>query len=77
MAFHRVAAASVRRGSSACPLFPFPLTVCCYRKNLPKNCDLSGVIQEELDAIARKLNSRSRKSLGFRCPAGLFTQEAI
>ena len=43
------------------------------RQYLPKDSDLSGFTQEELDAIAWKLNTRPRKSLGFRCPAELFT----
>ena len=39
------------------------------RQYLPKGSDLSGFTQEELDAIAWKLNTRPRKSLGFKCPA--------
>jgi len=39
--------------------------------------DLSGFTQEELDAIAWKLNTRPRKSLAFRCPAELFTPDAF
>jgi IS30 family transposase len=45
------------------------------RQYLPKGSDLSGFTQEELDAIAWKLNTRPRKSLGFRCPAELFTPD--
>jgi len=33
--------------------------------------------QKELDAIAWKLNTRPRKSLGFKCPAQLFTPDAF
>ena len=47
------------------------------RQYLPKGSDLSGFTQEELDAIAWKLNTRPRKSLGFRCPAELFTPAAF
>lgn len=47
------------------------------RQYLPKGRDLSGFTQEELDAIAWKLNTRPRKSLGFRCPAELFTPDAF
>ena len=36
------------------------------RQYLPKGSDLSGFTQEELDAIAWKLNTRPRKSLGFK-----------
>ncbi|EQD57564.1 integrase catalytic subunit, partial [mine drainage metagenome] len=39
------------------------------RQYLPKGSDLSGLTQEALDAIAWKLNTRPRKSLGFKCPA--------
>ena len=45
------------------------------RQYLPKGTDLSGFTQKELDAIAREL--RPRKSLGFRCPAELFTPDAF
>jgi IS30 family transposase len=47
------------------------------RQYLPKGNDLSGFTQEELDAIAWKLNTRPRKSLAFRCPAELFTPDAF
>lgn len=43
------------------------------RQYLPKGSDLSKFTQRELDAIAWKLNTRPRKSLGFKCPAELFT----
>jgi len=47
------------------------------RQYLPKGTDLSGFTQEELDEIAWKLNTRPRKSLGFKCPAELFTPDAF
>jgi len=47
------------------------------RQYLPKGEDLSVFSQEELDAIAWKLNTRPRKSLGFKCPAELFTPDAF
>lgn len=47
------------------------------RQYLPKGSDLSGFTQEELDAIAWQLNTRPRKSLGFKCPAELFTPDAF
>jgi transposase, IS30 family len=47
------------------------------RQYLPKGSDLSGFTQRELDAIAWKLNTRPRKSLGFKCPAELFTPDAF
>jgi len=47
------------------------------RQYLPKGSDLSGFTQKELDAIAWQLNTRPRKSLGFRCPAELFTPDAF
>jgi IS30 family transposase len=47
------------------------------RQYLPKGSDLSEHSQEALDAIAWKLNTRPRKSLGFRCPAELFTPDAF
>lgn len=47
------------------------------RQYLPKGSDLSGFAQDELDEIAWKLNTRPRKSLGFKCPAELFTPDAF
>ena len=47
------------------------------RQYLPKGADLSGFTQKELDTIAWELNTRHRKSLGFRCPAELFTPDAF
>ena len=42
-----------------------------------QSSDLSGFDQDELDKIAWKLNTRPRKSLGFKCPAELFTPDAF
>jgi IS30 family transposase len=47
------------------------------RQYLPKGSDLSGFTQNELDSIAWTLNTRPRKSLGFKCPAQLFTPDAF
>lgn len=47
------------------------------RQYLPKGSDLSGFSQQELDDIAWKLNTRPRKSLGWKCPAELFLPEGI
>ena len=45
------------------------------RQYLPKGADLSGFTQQQLDAIAWELNTRPRKSLGWKCPAELFMPE--
>lgn len=47
------------------------------RQYLPKGEDLSVFSQEDLDAIAWRLNTRPRKSLGFKCPAELFAPDAF
>ncbi|MBC7787859.1 MAG: IS30 family transposase [Methylophilaceae bacterium] len=47
------------------------------RQYLPKGEDLSVFGQEDLDAIAWRLNTRPRKSLGFKCPTELFTPDAF
>jgi IS30 family transposase len=47
------------------------------RQYLPKGTDLSQYTQAQLDAIAWELNTRPRKSMGFRCPAELFTPDAF
>ena len=44
------------------------------RQYMPKGMDISGYSQEELDTIARKLNERPRKTLGYRTPAEMFNE---
>jgi IS30 family transposase len=39
------------------------------RQYFPKRTDLSGHSQAHLNRIARRLNQRPRKTLGFRTPA--------
>ena len=45
------------------------------RQYLPKGTNLARLNQSQLDAIAAKLNSRPRRTLGFKTPAD--TLEAI
>jgi IS30 family transposase len=42
------------------------------RQYLPKKTDLSTYNQRQLDAIARSLNTRPRKTLGFMTPSEAF-----
>lgn len=44
------------------------------RQYMPKGLDISGYSQHQLDAIARQLNERPRKTLGFQTPAELFSE---
>jgi len=41
---------------------------------MPKGIDLSGYSQLQLNAIARQLNQRPRKTLGFHRPAEMFSE---
>ncbi len=45
------------------------------RQYLPKGTDLSGLTQDDLDAIAYKLNTRPRKILGFRMPLDVYAEQ--
>ena len=44
------------------------------RHYLPKGTDLSGLTQDDLDAIAWKLNTRPRKLHGFRSPIEVYDE---
>jgi transposase, IS30 family len=44
------------------------------RQYLPKKSDLSFYNQRQLDAIAKSLNTRPRKPLGFMAPCEAFTE---
>ena len=44
------------------------------RQYFPKGMDLSDISQSKLNAIARRLNERPRKTLGFETPAERFAQ---
>jgi IS30 family transposase len=45
------------------------------RQYLPKGTDLAGYTQDQLDEIAWRMNTRIRKSLGWKAPAELFLPE--
>ena len=44
------------------------------RQYLPKGIDISNYSQAKLNAVARQLNERPRKTLGFQTPAEMFSQ---
>ena len=43
------------------------------RQYLPKGIDVSSYSQTKLNAMARQLNERPRKTLGYRTPAEMFS----
>jgi IS30 family transposase len=46
------------------------------RQYLPKGMSMAGLTQHECNAIARKLNTRPRKRLGFRTPLECFNESS-
>jgi len=44
------------------------------RQYLPKGIDISGCSQLQLSSIARQLNERPRKTLGFQTPTERFSE---
>ena len=44
------------------------------RQHMPKGIDISSYSQAKLNAVARQLNERPRKTLGFQTPAERFSQ---
>ena len=44
------------------------------RQYMPKGIDISVYSQLQLNAIARQLNERPRKTLGFQTPADMFSE---
>jgi IS30 family transposase len=44
------------------------------RQYLPKGIDISSYSQAKLNSVARQLNQRLRKTLGFHTPAEMFSQ---
>ena len=39
------------------------------RQYFPKGASMAGLTQRDLDVVARRLNTRQRKVLGYRTPA--------
>ena len=44
------------------------------RQYLPKGIDIPGFSQAKLNGLAKQLNERPRKTLGFQTPAEMFSQ---
>ena len=44
------------------------------RQYFPKGADLAAHTQDQLDAVANQLNTRPRKTLGYRTPADIFAE---
>lgn len=47
------------------------------RQYLPKGSSMVGLTQHRCNAIARQLNTRPRKRLGFRTPLECFSESSV
>jgi IS30 family transposase len=47
------------------------------RQYLPKGASMAGLTQHQCNAIARKLNTRPRKRLGFRTPLECYNESSV
>ena len=47
------------------------------RQYLPKGASMAGLTQQQCNAIARKLNTRPRKRLGFRTPLECYNESSV
>src|SRR6201990_53768 len=47
------------------------------RQYLPKGASMAGLTQQRCNAIARKLNTRPRKRLGFRTPLECYNESSV
>ena len=47
------------------------------RQYFPKGTDLSSYSQDDLDAVALQLNTRPRKTLGYKTPADMLEQAVV
>ena len=83
MALHRKLAQSTGlKIYFADPHSPWQRGICentngLLRQYLPKGTDLAVYSQRQLDAIAWRMNTRPRKTLGFRTPAEVFLEKCF
>ena len=74
MVFKPILPTELKSPTFAIPVSSNENTNGLLRQYFPKGIDISNYSQSQLNAIARKLNERPRKTLNYETPAERFSQ---